>query len=129
MVLQTGNMTIYPDTCSKATASFSVLSETIKAIQNILRVDRARSDLVKLVTQLQDHERKKLQLTAAYHLERIRQKNHHQMVIDQSQQNEDDLRIERLLNGGVQSLHDQISSCVDGINETIDEIRMIIVEE
>ena len=131
-VLQTGNMTFYPDTCSKATASFSVLSETIKAIQEILGVDRARDDLVTLVTQLQSHERKKLQLTAAYHLERIRQRNHHhhhQMVIDHSQPNGDDLRIERLLRGGVQSLHDKINSCVDEINETIDEIRMVLVEE
>lgn len=120
-MLQTGNMTSYPETCSKVTASFSVLSETIKAIQEIMRVDRARNDLVQLITQLQGYEKEKLQLTAAHHLERLREKN----LQAHSQK---DPRIEKLLGSGVQSLNRQISTIVEQINEIIDEIRIALVE-
>lgn len=122
MVLQTGNMTSYPDTCSKATASFSVLSDTIRVIKEILDSRYQRKDLSKLVTRLQNHEREKLQLTAAIHLERIRQR-------DQQIQAEQDPRISKLLQDGVQTLQQKIQTVVEQINEVLDEIRCSILEE
>lgn len=124
-VLQTGNMTFYPDTCSKATAAFSVLSETIKAIQAIFQQpQRQRNDLVQLIVQLQGHEKEKLHLTAAHHLERIRQRNQ-QLQPQQS----GDPRIGRLLQEGVQILQQKIHTCVEHINEVLEEIRCAILEE
>lgn len=120
-MLQTGNVTSYPDTCSKVTASFSVLSETVKAIQVILAEERRRKDLSRVIAQLQSHEKEKLQLTAAHHLERIRRKN---MADAKS-----DPRIEKLLGEGVRGLHVKIGSCVEQINETIDELRCALLEE
>ena len=52
-------MTSYPNTCSQVTASFAVLSETIKEIQSILK-EKKRSrndDLVSMIQQLQNLER------------------------------------------------------------------------
>jgi hypothetical protein len=120
-VLQTGNVTSYPDTCSKATASFSVLSETIKTIQEILQ-SRKRTDLSKLIQQLQSYEKEKLQLTAAHHLERIRQQN-------QQQLEGEDARIEKLLKDGVTSLQQNIATCIENINEVLDELRCALLEE
>jgi len=124
-------MTSYPDTCSKATASFSVLSDTMKAIHEILQTDRSRKDLASLVTQLQGHEKEKLQLTAAYHLERVRQSSHYQLVVDEEGGGggtEEEIRIQNLLQGGVKTLHRKICTCVEKINEVIDEIRMELVD-
>ncbi len=122
IVLETGNMTSYPDTCLKATASFAVLSETIKAIQDILTSQRRRKDLANLLSQLQGHEKEKLHMTAAHHLERIRQRN-------QQMQMDSDMRIEQLLDDGVQSLQGKIHACVEQINEVLDEIRCMVLEE
>jgi hypothetical protein len=115
-------MTFYPDTCSKATAAFAVLSETIKAIQEILQSQRHRKDLVHLIVQLQGHEKEKLYLTAAHHLERIRQRN-------QQIQAQSDPRIEKLLQDGVQTLQQKIHACMEQINEVLEEIRCSIMEE
>lgn len=125
IVLQTGNMTSYPDTCSKATASFAVLSETIKAIQEILlNQQRQRTDFAKLLSQLQGLEKEKLHLTAAHHLERIRQRNHQIQEVDDS-----NTRIAKLLDDGVLSLHDKIQTCVEQINDVLEEIRSAVLEE
>jgi len=121
IVLQTGNITSYPDACSKATASFSVLSETIKTIQEIFQ-SRQRLDLSKLIQQLQAFEKEKLQLTAAFHLERIRQRN-------QQQLQGDDPRITQLLTDGVVTLQQKIATCVENINEVLDELRCALLEE
>ena len=114
-------MTSYPDTCSKATASFSVLSETIKTIQEILE-SRKRQDLSNLIQQLQNFEKEKLQLTAASHLERIRQRN-------QQQLEGEDPRITKLLKDGVASLQQKITTCIENINEVLDELRCALLEE
>ena len=120
-VLQTGNITSYPDSCSKATASFSVLSETIKTIREIL-LSRKRSDLSKMLDKLQGYEKEKLQLTAAHHLERIRQR-------DQQRLEGEDERISKLLQDGVGSLHKKIATCIGNINEVLDELRCELLEE
>ena len=122
VVLQTGNMTLYPNTCSKATASFSVLSETIKWIQEVMIEQHQRNDLAKLITRLQSFEKDKLHLTAACHLERIRRRNHE---IDQLA----DPRISKLLEEGVVSLQQKIALCIESVNEVLDEIRITLLEE
>ena len=122
IVLQTGNMTTYPDACAKATASFSVLSETIKSIQELLESQRQRKDLSKFITQLQRYEKEKLYLTAACHLERIRERN-------QKVESEQDPRTAKLLRDGVQSLQQKIQAVVEQINEVLDEIRCVVLEE
>jgi hypothetical protein len=124
MVLKTGNMTSYPDTCSKVTASFSVLSETVKTISEILLKERKRSNLSTFIRQLQSHEQEKLHLTAAHHLERIRQQQH-----NQQQPSSVDPRIANLLDEGVASLQQQIATCIESINDVLDELRCAILEE
>jgi hypothetical protein len=121
-LLQTGNMTTYPDACAKATAMFSVLSETVKMIQEILNT-RKRKELSRLLGQLQSNEKEKLHLTAACHLERIRQHNHELVAGDS------DPRVENLLKEGVVSLKQKIAACIENINEVLDEIRMALLEE
>lgn len=124
IVLQTGNITTYPDACSRATAAFSVASDTIKIIQSILQA-RNRTELSNLIGQLQSHEQQKLQLTAAHHLERIRQNDHsmsdHSSITDS--------RTANLLHQGVLELQNRIHHRVQSINEVIDEIRCAIMDE
>eukprot|EP00934_Nitzschia_sp_Nitz4_P006386 Nitzschia sp. Nitz4//scaffold113_size70149//37333//38242//NITZ4_005951-RA/size70149-augustus-gene-0.94-mRNA-1//-1//CDS//3329533344//6376//frame0 len=117
-VLETGNVTSYPDSCSKATASFAVASDTVRSIQSVLD-QRSQSEWVKLIQQLQASEKKKLQLTAAHHLERIR-------LSDQKAVG--DARTVALLQKGADTLQRQIHECVETINDTIDEIRCILVD-
>ena len=140
VVLQTGNMTTYPETCSKATATFSVLSDTIRMVQETLSTRKKRPDLAKLLKQLQSHEKEKLHLTAAHHLERIRQRNNDMQLQQQQQrldsQNDDQIgsssqddRISQLLREGVASLQVKINTCVESINEVLEEIRCAILDE
>ena len=116
VVLDTGNMTSYPNTCAKATASFSVLSDTIKSIRTILKA-RRRTDWTQCVDLLQQHEQTKLQLTAASHLEQIRA------------QQEADPKTANLLQQGVTNLHQKIQTCVEDIHEVLDEIRCAILDD
>jgi hypothetical protein len=112
-------MTNYPNVCAEATASFSVLSDTINIIQTALADSRSRKDLRDLIANLQQHEKEKLSLTAALHLDRIRE----------SQQVGGDERILELLRLGVVSLRTKIEACVDNINEALEELRYAMVEE
>lgn len=123
MVLTTGNISEYPNNCARATASFSVLSDTINTISSILGTTHKRPDLVKLLTQLQKAEREKLNLTAALHLERIRERNM-QVRVD-----EGDERVAQLLQDGVATLRGKLATCIDSINETLEEIRYALAEE
>lgn len=126
VVLDSGNMTSYPDRCAKATASFAVLSATVKEIQSILQ-SRGRTDLSKSIQQLQSLEKEKLQLTAAHHLERIRERNKLPQGDDDA--SAADLRIQKLLQEGVASLQQKIYTTIEAINEIIDDIRCSFLEE
>ncbi|CAB9505473.1 expressed unknown protein [Seminavis robusta] len=119
-VLQSANMTAYMSSCAHTTAAFAVLSDTIRAVRQALP-----PKLAKLITNLQQHEQQKLHLTAAWHLERIRERNEN-MIHDT---NSGDKRIAKLLNQGVQSLQQQLQECVEEINECIEEIRYAMMEE
>ena len=73
-ILLSGNITTYPTLCAKITASFSVLSDTINAVKSILQSSN-RTDITKVITQLQKYEGEKLNMTAALHLEKLRSRN------------------------------------------------------
>jgi hypothetical protein len=117
-------MSNYPSICAKATASFSVLSDTINVIQSVLVEVHKRKDLRKLLLKLQQHEKDKLNVTAALHLERIRERNE-QLQVD----NGGDERVSRLLQEGVSSMKQRIATCVEGINEVLEELRYALAEE
>uniref|UniRef100_A0A7R9VM29 Uncharacterized protein n=1 Tax=Pseudictyota dubia TaxID=2749911 RepID=A0A7R9VM29_9STRA len=120
-VISTGNITNYPSVCARATASFSVLSDTINTIRAILAEKHGRKDLTKLIGKLQRHEKEKLNTTAALHLERIREKN--EVAPD------GDERIRQLLKGGVASLRAKVTELINEINEVLEELRYEMAEE
>jgi DNA repair REX1-B len=122
-VLKTSNVTNYPAVCASATASFSVLSETISVIHIILKDKHHRDELSRIIAILQSHEKEKLSLTAALHLERIREQN---QVMNTT---EGDARVTKLLNEGVTTIRQHVSKCVEGINEALEELRYAIVDE
>ena len=105
------------------TATFSVLSETIKTIQDIFTTQRSnRKPWAQLLQQLQHYEKEKLHLTAAHHLERIRQNN-------QQLQPQSDPRLERLYQEGVNSLQTKLHQCVQQINEVMEEIQCSLLDD
>jgi hypothetical protein len=101
-------------------ASFSVLSETVKAIQSIFEASNNK-EVFALLGNLQAHEKEKLHLTAAHHLERIRQKN-------EKQQPDQDPGTTKMLEDGVASLQRKLATCIKNINEVIDEIRCLLMD-
>jgi hypothetical protein len=122
-------MSNYPSICAKATASFSVLSDTINAIEGVLVEGHNRRDLQKLLRQLQQHEKEKLNVTAALHLERIRERNQKLQVNNYNNNNGGDERVSRLLQEGVTAMKERIATCVEGINEVLEELRYALAEE
>ena len=124
-------MTSYISGCAHATAAFAVLSETIIMIRSTLTdptQGHNRTDLEKLLTNLQSQEKEKLNLTAALHLERIRERNENMNTLESTSSHSDD-RILKLLNQGVQSLTQKIDAIVGDINETLEELRYALLEE
>ena len=107
--------------CAKATASFSFLSDTINTIQSVLKDKHERHDL-KDIASLQQHEREKLQITAALHLEQMR-------AAQEEQSGGSDKRATRLLTQGVIDLKDRLAACVETINEDLEEIRYAMMDE
>jgi hypothetical protein len=123
-VLDSDNMSTYMNGCAHATAAFAVLSETIIAIRKTLVETHKRKDLEKMLSNLQSHEKEKLNLTAALHLERIREHNENVGNVDGA-----DKRISILLSEGVKSLQGKVASCIEEINEVLEEIRYALLEE
>jgi len=128
-VLSTGNITAYPGVVAAATASFAVLSDTINAIRTTLAEKHSRQDLDKLLGDLQRHEKEKLSTTAAWHLERIREKNEAAIVNDNGASVSADTRVHSMLQEGVVTLRSKIDELVEAINETLEEIRYATLEE
>ena len=126
-VLSTGNITAYPGVVAAATASFAVLSDTINAIRKTLLEKHNRKDLDKLLGDLQRHEKEKLSKTAAWHLERIREKNEAAIVNGASASA--DTRVHNMLQEGVTTLRSKIEELVEAINETLEELRYAALEE
>lgn len=113
--------------CVEVTASFSVLSEMINAVQKVLTDKHDRSDLTVLISCLQKGEKEKLNLTAALHLERIRAQCQRQLV-EQSMESAD-TRISSLLDQSVDSLKQKVADAVEDINEVLEELRLSLLED
>ena len=136
-ILLSGNITTYPTLCTKITASFSVLSDTINAVKSILQ-SKKRTDITKVITQLQKYEGEKLNMTAALHLEKLRLRNSEvDKAISISGSNNDsgkegeghDDKTVQLLKDGIQTLEGKISKVIESINEVLEELRCIAVDE
>mmetsp|Transcript_11742 Transcript_11742/g.25444 ORF Transcript_11742/g.25444 Transcript_11742/m.25444 type:complete len:296 (+) Transcript_11742:44-931(+) len=128
-VLSTGNITAYPGVVAAATASFSVLSDTINAIRTTLVEKHGRKDVGKLIADLQRSEKEKLSTTAALHLERIREKNEEAVVMGSDDTGAADSRVHNMLREGVATLRAKVQELVETINETLEDIRYAAVEE
>jgi len=126
-VLKTGNISMYPTSCAKATASFSVLSSSINTMNEILLTKKLIFH--KVILQLQSYEKEKLNITAALHLEQIRKHSHLlSLGYDENESTKND-RILKLLNDGIVSLKRKITTCIENINDLIDELRCEIMDE
>ncbi|GKY94213.1 hypothetical protein MPSEU_000387200 [Mayamaea pseudoterrestris] len=112
----TGSLSRYPQVCAEATAQFAVVSDTINGIQTRLASIKKRQDLAKLVSSLQQQEKEKLNLTAALHLERIRESQG------------GDERDLALLAQGIQSLERKIGSGMEAVNEIIEELQCVLID-
>ena len=121
--MKTGNINNYPLICAKATASFAVLSHTIKVISDILAKTHHRKDLSGFLTTLQEYECEKLNVTAALHLEQLRA--HDEANI----QANGDHRITALLHEGISSMNQAVNTCIEKINEVLDELRLVIADD
>jgi hypothetical protein len=122
-VLLSGNLTQYPSLCSSITATFAIISSSIRDIQSILEKRNESSEINQACTaikQLQICEREKLNLTAAWHLEKIREKNE---SFDGG-----DEKVQQLLKQGANQLEAKIGVCIERINEVLDDIRCIAVD-
>jgi len=138
-ILASGNITTYPAVCAKATASFSVLSDTINAVKSSVLENNDRGDIANVIARLQKDEGEKLNLTAALHLERLRLRNSKlEGMISQSSSSRgggddtdggDDQRTVNLLKAGIRSLERNVSDAVERINESLDELRCIAADE
>ncbi len=140
-VLVTNRLTDYPPACVAATAAFAVLSNTVAAVRDELsgraesRKDLSTatsvsSSVIKSIGDLQELERQKLQLTAAYHLEQIRANNLKQS--NSGNVEEEDIDVDTselsLLNNGIANFRSQIETCRSEINFIIDDLRCALVE-
>ena len=123
-LLATGNLTAYPTVVAAATASFSVLSDTINAVREVLVEGGSdgtrREDLSKIIGELQRLEKDKLGKTAALHLERIREKNE---AVSVGMEDGGDRRVLRMLQRGVAALRAEVRDIVEAINEVLEELR------
>eukprot|EP00978_Attheya_sp_CCMP212_P026787 scaffold88801_cov55-Attheya_sp.AAC.2 len=120
VVLESGNLSSYPNVCAKATASFAVLSDSINVMKGILASAKwKRPDLATLVKKLQDCEREKLNATAALHLEQLRATD--PFLLEQD--GKGDKRVSKLLHEGALSLKAKVAQTIEDINDIIEELR------
>lgn len=129
-LLRSGNMSLYPNVCAEATASFSVLSDTINAVRCTLE-QQDRHEWTLLIVRLQKAEQQKLNLSAALHLERIRAQSQQQEVENdaESYEGRKDTLTSTLLNESVKSLQRSIATIVEEINEVLVDIQCALSEE
>ena len=118
-VLQSGNLTEYPHLTTSITASFAVISASIRDIMELLH-GRGNKEVAELIKQLQGMEKDKLNLTAALHLEKIRERNER---LDRNEEDGDDDRVLTLLRQGAKDLESKIGACVEQINDVLEELR------
>lgn len=138
-ILQSGNLSSYPSLTSGVTAAFAVISSSIKDIQRIFesKMNGGNDAVVKNISgciqELQTLEKEKLSLTAALHLEKIRERNEFLRLAttndqEQEQEESDSHRILQLLRQGVTTLQQKIVDCVEKINDVLEELRYARLE-
>ena len=142
-VLETNRLTDYPPACVAATAAFAVLSNTVAAVRDELsgQVENKNdlstaaatvcSSIIKSIGDLQELERQKLQLTAAYHLEQIRANNLKQPNNTNAEEDEEvevDTSELSLLKDGIADLRSKIETCRSEITCIIDDLRCALLE-
>eukprot|EP00752_Nemacystus_decipiens_P011751 g10428.t1 len=71
--LRGGDYSGYPALCCEVTAGFSVLSKAINAIEDLLGGRDETKPVAAIIRRVQEHEREKLTVTAAHHLESMRE--------------------------------------------------------
>lgn len=127
-VLKTGNLSRYPGVCAEATASFSVLSESINHARMVLDSKFAKTAVVLIIGRLQAAEKEKLNYTAALHLEQIRSQAHlfaeSDLPVEQG-----GTTISSMLQEDVRTLKQKIAASMETVNEVLDELRFLVVEE
>ena len=95
------------------------------------------SSVITWINDLQESERQKLQLTAAYHLEQIRANNlkKSNASTNRGDDEEDgdeqgiDERELLLLQNGIADMRSKIGACISDINSIIEDLRCTLVEE
>lgn len=116
-VLTTNNVGYYPTVCTEATAAFSVVSDSFKALQGEIIKRNNGKEYDKVIRTLQELEQLKLQYTAALHLEQIR-----------FHQANDEDPTKPLLRESVTSLQAKLAACVNEINEALEEFQCAVTD-
>jgi len=129
-VLSSGNLSNYTHFTAEITATFSVISKSIRLVEQSFQFNKTNDDekickdISKWIRELQTKEREKLNLTAALHLEKIREKNEQlNLEMNNDVNGDSDGRIAHLLRQGVVSLEKKIGDCIEEINEVMEELR------
>ena len=155
VVLQSSNFSQYTTLATNVTAIFVVLSNSIREIfvlfddsnpsgsktTGAIGSDKVsaqtRKEIAAFIKQLQSHEKEQLHLTAALHLEKMRERNE---VIDlslgmNSNGSNDDIttsagneKIAALLRESISSLQGKVSECIENINDVLEELRYAAAE-
>jgi hypothetical protein len=115
--------------CAEATASFSVLSESINQARSLLHQKCEQSEtIVALICRLQSAEKDKLNYTAALHYEQIRSQAH-QLAVETSARTDDGgTTISSMLLEDVRSLKHKIAASVNEVNEVLEELRFAMID-
>ena len=74
VLLQENKLSEYPNLVAEITSIFTIISEKINNIKNIVKEERGEELLYKHITSIQAHEKEKLVLIASKHLDKIQQK-------------------------------------------------------
>ena len=108
-----------------------MLSDTIRAVKEEMQSRKGESSNLKQymdwIQQLQHLEKEKLQLTAALHLEKIRERNQQEEV--RQNDNEGEQRVLHLLREGIAGLESKVVKCMESINDVLEDFRCALLEE
>ena len=74
VLLQENKLSEYPNLVAEITSIFTIISEKINNIKNIVKEERGEELLYKHIISIQAHEKEKLVLIASKHLDKIQQK-------------------------------------------------------
>lgn len=108
---------------ARVTASFLLQGECITKIGTLLRDEQHgwRNDIVRWIGKLQTLEKTKLDLTAALHLEKIREQTG---LVDDGGLG----TVTKLLQEGVHTLEKKVTQRVEEINDVLEELRYAAFE-